>query len=424
MSTKKLHLGGDKYLVEENYQVGGGRGRKKTQMAIHKLVDGSTGAERFLTKEKYRELVHKYEELKYKKSKEDNKTKYKTRNLERNMMDLVPPYQVNPAQRRLLEHILGVKNVSDIELFNTLVHAGLVNTKCPPLGEPMKSETYVDPITGRSQCRYPIPYRKIYEDRNCPDSDGDPFATEKYVDWQGKVTCRRPVIRGAFFCPEPGAPDKTRSVVMADGTGICMPEERSQNSTKLFPSQVMYPDSTNHKITMFESIFANINMNPELVNRLNSLFKSNDCLKDLKSAVEKDTSLGWLKGAVSKMRSNKDVKICNAALYQYVRKNMPHYFDNRYPSSTDGFLSFFGINSPRELVMTGGRRKRSVKRRPAKRRAAKRGAKSGSQSAGKPKRKAKRAPKRKPKTQAKRKGRKPSRKKVTSQSSSSAKSSF
>jgi hypothetical protein len=99
------------------------------------------------------------------------------------------------------------------------------------------------------------------------------------------------------------------------------------------------------------------------------------------------------------MNTDKDIKICNAALYKYVRKNMPHYFDNRFPSSTDGFLTFFGIGSPRDLVL-GGRR-RTGKR--AAKRVAKRVAK-------------KKAPKQK--------GKKPSRKRVASQSSSSAKSSF
>jgi hypothetical protein len=384
MSSSKLHLGGEKYLVQENYQVGGGKGKKKTQLAIHKLIDNKTGAERFLTKEKYLEILHKYDELKYNKAKEANKTNYKTRNLERNIMDLVPPYEVNPAQRRLLTHILGVKNVDEIEMFNTLVHANLINTSCPPLNEPLKSETYVDPVTGRSQCRYPIPYRKIYEghDLICPDSS-DPFATEKYIDSQGKVTCRRPVIRGAFFCPEPGAPEKTRSVVMADGTGICLSEETASNSAKLFPTQVIYPGATSDRITLFESIFAEMNLNPTLVARVNSLLKSNDCLKDLKSSIEKDSSLGWLQGAISKMNSDKDIKICNAALYKYVRKNMPHYFVNRFPSSVDGFMTFFGIGSPQELILGGKRvRKRTNKRAP-KRKAKKLAAKKKKVSASK-----------------------------------------
>jgi len=420
MNSKKISLGGKKYLVEESYQMGGG-GRKKSQMKIHKLVDGNK--EKFLTEAAYRKLMAKYDLLKHQESRASNAAKYKKRNMENNMMDLIPPYQVNPAQRRLLQHLLGVRNVSEIELFNTLTRAGIINTSCPPLGEPFKSEEYVDPISGRKQCRYPTPYRKIYEDKNCPDPNGDPFAREKYIDWQGRVTCRRPVVRGAFFCPQPGAPEKTRSVTLADGTGICVEADTAKNSPALFPSQVMYPDSVNHKILMYETVFDTVNMSPDLVARVNTLLRTSTCTKDLRDRVDRDAKLGWLKGVVGKMKSPKDIKICNAALYKFAKSKMPDFFkNNRYASSTDAFLKFFDINTPSKLVMSGGA-KRKPKRKTKRKAKAKRKAKSKAKAKRKPKSKAK--PKRKAKSKAKSKAKaKRKTKKSRSGSSSSARSSF
>lgn len=356
MSEQKLHLGGDKYLVAESYQVGG-EGKKK-KMEIYKFVHGEK--EKFLTRDKYHELLQKYTSLKVDKIKARDAKMYKTRNLESNMMDLIPPYEVNPAQRRLLEHILGVKNVNDIEMFNTLVHAGLINTSCPPLGQPEKTEMYVDPVSGRKQCRNPTPLRRVAsgqsKDKKCPDSsDGDPFAVEKYIDWQGNVTCRRPVISGAFFCPQPDEPSKTESVVLSDGTGICLEPEAADRAARTFPTQVIYPVGLD-KLSLYETVFNSINMNPEMVNRVNSLLLSAKGLTDLRSRVEKDSALGWLMGAIKHMKTNDDIKVSNAALYKYIQTNMPDYLPTimgEKGTAVDAYLQFFGIKSPRNLVLGG-----------------------------------------------------------------------
>jgi hypothetical protein len=397
MSEQKLHLGGDKYLVSESYQVGGAG--KKKKMEIFKYVHGDK--QKFLTRDKYLELTQKYENLKHDRSKIDNAKKYKMRNLESNMMNLVPPYETNPAQRRLLEHILGTKNVSEIEMFNTLVHAGLINTDCPPLGQPERTEKFIDPITGRKQCREPTPFRRVAKgqdiDTNCPNKRfGDPFATEKYIDWEGNVTCRRPVIRGAFFCPQRGSPLKTESVVLPDGTGICTEKEMASHMNRTFPTQVIYPDSS--RLSLYESVFNTVNMTPELVTRVNSLFRNSKGLNDLRMRVETDPGLAWLSGAISHMRTDDDIKVTNAALYRHIQKTMPDYLNTiigEKGTAVDGYLQFFGINSPRQLVLGGAKKSKKTKAAP----------------------KAKSAPKRKPKQ-------KNTKTSKTTKSSSSAKSSF
>jgi hypothetical protein len=367
MPEHKLHLGGDKYLVSESYQVGGAG--KKKKMEIFKYVHGDK--QKFLTRDKYMELTQKYENLKHAKAKTDNAKRYKMRNLESNMMNLIPPYETNPAQRRLLEHILGAKNVSEIEMFNTLVHAGLINTDCPPLGQPERTEKFIDPITGRKQCREPTPLRRVAKsqedklDKPCPNKQsGDPFATEKYIDWEGNVTCRRPVIRGAFFCPQRGSPLKTESVVLPDGTGICTEKEMASHMNRTFPTQVIYPDSS--RLSLYESVFNTVNMTPELVTRVNSLFRSSKGLNDLRMRVESDPGLAWLNGAINHMRTDDDIKVTNVALYRYIQKNMPDYLNTivgEKGSAVDGYLQFFGISSPRQLVLGGA--KKSAKK-PAK----------------------------------------------------------
>lgn len=411
MSEQKLHLGGDKYLVAESYQVGGGG--KKTQMEIYKFVHGEK--EKFLTKDKYHELLQKYKSLKVEKTKADNAKKYMKRNLESNMMDLVPPYEVNPAQRRLLEHILGVKNVSDIEMFNTLVHAGIVNTRCPPLGQPEKTEAYIDPVSGRKQCRVPTPLRSVAKGQDinavkCPNvKSGDPFATEKYIDWQGNVTCRRPVISGAFFCPQPGQPTKTESVVLPDGTGICLEPEAAHRAARTFPTQVIYPVGTD-KLSLYESVFNSINMNPELVARTNNLLLTAKNVADLRARVEKDSALGWLMGAVKHMQSDNDIKATNAALYKYIQTHMPDYLHTivgEKGAAVDAYLKFFGISSPRQLVL-GGKSTEGGARKKAKATAKKAKSKATSKAT--------------PKAAAGKK--KKSEKATKSKSSSSAKSSF
>jgi hypothetical protein len=397
MSEQKLHLGGDKYLVSESYQVGGAG--KKKKMEIFKYVHGDK--QKFLTRDKYLELTQKYENLKHDRSKIDNAKRYKMRNLESNMMNLVPPYETNPAQRRLLEHILGTKNVSEIEMFNTLVHAGLINTDCPPLGQPERTEKFIDPITGRKQCREPTPLRRVAKGQdiniNCPNKRfGDPFATEKYIDWEGNVTCRRPVIRGAFFCPQRGSPLKTESVVLPDGTGICTEKEMASHMNRTFPTQVIYPD--NSRLPLYESVFNTVNMTPELVTRVNSLLRNSKGLNDLRMRVETDPGLAWLSGAISHMRTDDDIKVTNAALYRHIQKTMPDYLNTiigEKGTAVDGYLQFFGINSPRQLVLGGAKKSKKTKAAP----------------------KAKSAPKRKPKQKSTKTSK-------TTKSSSSAKSSF
>lgn len=384
MSEDKLHLGGNKYLVAETYQVGGGGQKKK--MEIYKYVHGEK--EKFLTKDKYYEILQKYKSLNVDKIKRDNAKRYVKRNLESNMINLIPPYEVNPAQRRLLEHILGVKNVSEIEMFNTLVHAGLINTQCPPLGQPEKTEMYVDPISGRKQCRNPTPLRRVatgqdITKKQCPNpADGDPFATEKYIDWKGNVTCRRPVISGAFFCPQPDNPGKTESVVLADGTGICLEPDTARRASRTFPTQVIYPSGTD-KLSLYETVFNSINMNPELVSRVNSLFLNAKGLSDLRSRVEKDVSLGWLMGAIKHMKTDNDIKISNAALYKYIQKNNPDILNTiigENGSTVDAYLQFFGIKSPRHLILGGARKTKKKAAKKTAKKTAKKSAKSSAKS--------------------------------------------
>jgi len=262
------------------------------------------------------------EKLRKKKDAENAKAvkKYLAMN---NLTDLVSPYMADPVQKSILSYILGRKNVNEIEMLNALVYSGIINTKCPPPGEEHKTEEYINILTGKTECREPIPAREAITDADisCPQLDGDPYAIEKYIDFFGEAKCRRPVLSGAFTCPPAGNPKKTQHVTLANGTGVCVEDSRFKKDSDKFilPTNLVYPDEINTRIVEFLRMYVDNRFTSEQVHHLASLFRNAKTLGDLKRGLSNDAYYEEIVAIVSNMKSDDDIGIAKSALLQYAK---------------------------------------------------------------------------------------------------------
>ena len=241
-----------------------------------------------------------------------------------NLTDLVSPYMADPVQKSILSYILGRKNVNEMEMLNALVYSGIINTKCPPPGEEHKTEEYINVLTGKTECRDPIPPREAVTDANikCPQSDGDPYALEKYIDFFGQAKCRRPVLSGAFTCPPAGGdPKKTMHVTLANGVGVCVEDSRfKKDSTKfVLPTHLVYPDEINVRVVEFLKLYVDNRFTSEQVHRLAALFRNAKTLGDLKKGLSGDAYYEEVVAIVSNMKSDDDIGIAKSALMEYAK---------------------------------------------------------------------------------------------------------
>lgn len=345
MEVQEYTLTGGRRMKHRRYQSRG------TAVDVYSLV-GSEGKEKYISQDKAREFLQcnpsdpqgrtqlvikpdgkaicvipnvekELEKLRKKKDEENSKAvkKYLQMN---NLTDLVSPYMADPIQKNLLSYILGRKNVNEIEMLNALVYSGIINTKCPPPGEEHKTEEYVNILTGKTECREPIPQRQAVDDANlkCPTPTEDPYAIEKYIDFFGVAKCRRPVLSGAFTCPPPNDPKKTMHVTLANGVGVCVEDPRFKKNKNKFilPTNLVYPDEVNARIVEFLKMYVDNRFTAEQVHRLASLFRNAKTLGDLKRGLSGDAYYEEIVGIVSNMKSEEDIGIAKSALLQYALK--------------------------------------------------------------------------------------------------------
>ena len=307
---------------------------------------------------------------------------------EYNMSNLISPYYVNPYQKRMLQDIIGTKNVKDIEMLNALVYAGILNVDCPPRGYNEYSEKYIDPITGKIQCRRPQSSKKIAsaqeelelkyprpalpgKEFRCPMPGDSPFAFEAYVDDMGHPKCRPPVVRGDFSCPKGEVRDNVDHMglyemgehkTLHDGTGICT-EYDTLRSPGMYPDSVVpgvndaymvYGTTMYEKIKNYVNMFDDLGMNVNMINDLNSVLKSSKYVGDFRDKIVKKPSLAPLFGIIKNINTDDDLRIANTALYELMKSTHSDYM-KQHNVTYGGFMG-----------MTGGaktRKKNSVRRK-------------------------------------------------------------
>lgn len=273
---------------------------------------------------------------------------------DQDLRNFLAPYYINPFQRQMLSDLIGKKNVADIEMFNALVYSNILKTRCDE-----NEENYIDPVTGKIQCRrkqnLSASQKDAWEKLNCPPED-NPFAFEKYLDAFGQVKCRRPVLRGQMSCP-PGTiktkgprdgtnletyAELTNSVGMYDGTGVCIPDYNI-NSPDMYPYDIiglnnhpyLHGKNVNEKIKNYVNMFDSVGLNYQMIKDLNKILKESRYTADFRDKLLKQPNLVPLQFISQHIVSDDDIKIANTALYETFKKNYPNKASN---VSLGGFL--------------------------------------------------------------------------------------
>lgn len=148
-----------------------------------------------------------------------------------------------------------------------------INSKCPPINAPNKTEQFIDP-DGYLSCRVKLSKRAalrgVMPDK-CPPFPGS-RRTQYHVQHDGTAVCREPVKTGAHECPEPifrdpygdesktvyADPLATVHETLPGGVGICrrpfsMPSLITSSPTVL-PAKLNAPMSLTAKLSPFGAI--------------------------------------------------------------------------------------------------------------------------------------------------------------------------
>jgi hypothetical protein len=178
----------------------------------------------------------------------------------------------------------------------------------------------------------------------CPHKYGDPKALEHYIDAFGTGMCRRPVMRGKFFCPDPTNPVAVKHVTLPDGTGICI-----QNSVFrkpfVMPKRLVYPTDINTECKDFLQLYSDTDINYDSIVFLNKLFTSGTkSIDDIRSVLENDPTSVINNEVVKRLRSLKNVKHANYALIHYFRETDPENY-KLYVGTPDKYLKALGLSN-------------------------------------------------------------------------------
>jgi hypothetical protein len=177
----------------------------------------------------------------------------------------------------------------------------------------------------------------------CPHKYSDPKALEHYVDAFGVGMCRRPVIRGKFFCPDPSNPLAVKHVTLPDGTGICI-----QNSVFrkpfVMPKRLVYPSDINTDCKEFLQLYSDTDIDYNSIVFLNKLFTSgNKSIDEIRGVLETDPTSVINNEVVKRLRSLKNVKHANYALIHYFRETDPENY-KLYVGTPDKYLKVLGLS--------------------------------------------------------------------------------
>ena len=270
----------------------------------------------------------KFELMKLNKNRDIQNKQMVERYLQDNdLTEYLSPYFADPVQKNILSYILGKRNVDEMEMLNALVYSGIINQSCPAPGAPNKTEAYTNLVTGKMECREPIPNRQQTSGVDtCPRTIngvpvGDPFAVEKYINYFGEAECRRPVISGAFSCPPSNDPTKTKHITLKNNVGICVVDPAT--------------------IPAKEKIMIPSNFTMSAVKRIAEILRNAKSLDDINMGLSGDPHYEAIMAIVSNMKSDEDISIAKTAMFEYA-KNLPEFQTEQF--SIDQMLDFNGID--------------------------------------------------------------------------------
>jgi len=265
-----------------------------------------------------------------------------------NLTDLVSPYIYDNAQMNILKYILGSSNADAIAGLNALNYSGIINTSCPPPKEPWKTEGYKNILTGKLECREPIPRRTPLEGANttkmCPDPSGDPMAIQKYVDMYGMSHCVRPVVSGQFSCPPKNDPTKTKLKVLKNNVGVCIADPMiNRGKHNLMPSQIVYPDDINPNTIKYLQTYNSERLTLDQVSYLSNILRKSKNLKelgDIKAGLSGNHHYESLVSILDNIHKKSDISYAQSALGCYLQDYIK---ENRSDVDVEELLKVTGL---------------------------------------------------------------------------------
>jgi len=244
------------------------------------------------------------------------------------LTDLVSPYIYDNAQMNILKYILGSSNANAMAALNALNYSGIINTSCPPPEEPWKTESYKNILTGKLECREPIPRRTVLPDgindtKTCPDGSGDPMAIQKYVDMYGVAHCIRPVVSGDFSCPPKNDPTRTKLKVLKNNVGICVKDPMlTKSKHNLMPTQIVYPDKIDPNAVKYLQVYNDERLTLKQVYDLSEILRKSKNLKelgDIKAGLSGNRHYETLVLILDNIHRKSDINYAQSALSCYLK---------------------------------------------------------------------------------------------------------
>jgi hypothetical protein len=303
-----------------------------------------------------------------KKHREDNRLvdEYLSTN---DITELVSPYMNDPVQTTILSHILGTKSVKEMQKLNALVYSGIIKNSCPPPGAEHKTEAYVNFLTGKTECREPIPSRpqvtlkdgKPWGVDKCPDPLGDPLAVEKYITFFGEGKCRRPVVSGEFSCPPADDPNKIHHITLPNNVGICVEDSRAKDPKQrvVMPVQLVYPPEINDEIIGFIKLASRANFTRDTLSLLGEQLRKTSNVSGLQNVLAGLSGSPHFELAqviIGNIRSPNQIPLAQTALWELQKMTA----SEKGQLNAQNFLHHYGL-TPDSFRQVGGRRERMLR---------------------------------------------------------------
>lgn len=264
------------------------------------------------------------------------------------LTDLVSPYIYDNVQMNVLKYILGSQNADSIAGLNALNYAGVINTSCPPPKEPWKTESYKNIITGKLECREPIPRRTENvpagaDPLSCPSPSGDPMAVQKYIDMYGQGHCVRPVVSGQFSCPPKNDPTKTKLKVLKNNVGVCVKDPMLTRKKNLMPNQLVYVDKLDPNALKYLEVYNDERLTLQQIGYLNDILRKSKTMKelgDIKAGLSGDYHYESLVLILDNIHRKNDINYAQSALGCYLRDYIK---DNKTDVNVKDLLKVSGL---------------------------------------------------------------------------------
>lgn len=257
------------------------------------------------------------------------------------MTGLVPVHMYNKNAKKVLEHIVGEKNVNEMLGLISGVKNGLVVNTCP-----MGMREYVDFATGKKQCTW----------EQSPKDSIQEFLKNGTV------------VRSGILSKD--CEDGKEPMVLANGIRICF----NPKSAIAIPPTITDENEISRILTSAEKvkrIFHEIALDKKKARKINTLLNSAPTLRQLRSVVmdyDQDPESAFLRKFIGALSTDIDIHNAQNMLYE-ISTQMPGFYAEPQPSTSD-YLKFFGIKvvggksggkKHKKPVVGGAKKKRPAK---------------------------------------------------------------